>query len=90
MHFNALRFAHNYETIAAAFPAGKPRPIEILYGDGGDIPEELVTPLYDILDRLAVNIPYQHGDFMLLDNIYTAHGREPFTGKRDVQVGLMF
>ena len=90
MHFNAVRFAHNYETIAAAFPAGKPRPIEILYGDGGDIPEELVTPLYDILDRLEVNIPYQHGDFMLLDNIYTAHGREPFTGKRDVQVGLMF
>jgi hypothetical protein len=27
---------------------------------------------------------------MLLDNIYTAHGREPYTGFRDVQVGLVF
>lgn len=90
MHFNAVRFAQNYEKIAQTFPAGRPRPIEILYGDGGDIPEELVTPLYDILDDLAVNIPYKHGDFMLLDNIYTAHGREPYTGERNVQVGLMF
>ena len=50
----------------------------------------MVEPLYGILDRLAVNVPYEHGDFMLLDNLYTGHGREPFTGKRDVQVGLMF
>lgn len=90
MHFNAARLAENYEKIVTAFPAGRPRPIEILYGDGGDIPEDLVTPLYEILDNLAVNIPYEHGDFMLLDNIYTAHGRQPYTGNRNVQVALMF
>jgi alpha-ketoglutarate-dependent taurine dioxygenase len=90
MHFNAARLEHNYQVLADAFPADRPRPIEILFGDGGQIPEELVTPLYPILDALAVNLPYQHGDFMLLDNIYTAHGREPYTGFRDVQVGLVF
>ena len=90
MHFNRARFGDNFDRLAQTFPGGRPRPIEILFGDGGDIPEDMVTPLYDILDRLAVNVPYEHGDFMLLDNIYTGHGREPFTGKRDVQVGLMF
>lgn len=90
MHFNRARFGENYDRLALAFPGGRPRPIEILFGDGGDIPEDMVTSLYDILDGLAVNVPYQHGDFMLLDNLYTGHGREPFTGKRDVQVGLMF
>jgi alpha-ketoglutarate-dependent taurine dioxygenase len=90
MHFNRARLAQHYDQIAAAFPGGRPRPIEILFGDGGDIPEELVTPLYGILDSISVNIPYQHGDFMLLDNIYTAHGREPYTGERNVQVALMF
>ncbi|WP_337186304.1 TauD/TfdA family dioxygenase [Phenylobacterium sp.] len=90
MHFNRARLDRNYDKLNAAFPAGRPRPIEILYGDGGDIPDDLVTPLYDVLDALAVNLPYEHGDFMLLDNIYTMHGRQPYTGKRDVQVGLVF
>ena len=90
MHFNEARLAQNYDKLNNAFPGGRPRPIEILFGDGGDIPEDMVTPLYDILDGLAVNLPYEHGDFMLLDNIYTAHGRQPFTGTRDVQVGLVF
>jgi alpha-ketoglutarate-dependent taurine dioxygenase len=90
MHFNAARLEHNYQVLADAFPGGRPRPIEILFGDGGEIPEDLVTPLYPILDALAVNLPYRHGDFMLLDNVLTAHGREPYTGHRDVQVGLVF
>ncbi len=90
MHFNRARLDRNYDKLNAAVPAGRPRPIEILYGDGGDIPDDLVTPLYDVLDALAVNLPYEHGDFMLLDNIYTMHGRQPYTGKRDVQVGLVF
>lgn len=90
MHFNAARLGDHYAPLAEAFPASRPRPIEILYGDGGDIPDDLVTPLYPILDALAVNVPYRHADFMLLDNTYTAHGREPFTGDRNVQVALMF
>lgn len=90
MHFNAARLAQHYDLYMEAFPPGRPRPAEILYGDGSDIPEELVTPLYGILDDLAVNIPYRPGDVMLVDNIYTAHGREPFTGHRDVQVALLF
>ncbi|HEX4199649.1 MAG TPA: TauD/TfdA family dioxygenase [Caulobacteraceae bacterium] len=90
MHFNEARLEGNFPMLAEAFPGGRPRPIEILYGDGGDIPEALVTPLYPILDALAVNLTYEHGDFMLLDNIFTAHGRERYTGERNVQVGLVF
>jgi hypothetical protein len=90
MHFNKARLENNYDKLNTAFPTGRPRPIEILFGDGGDIPEDMVTPLYPILDDLAVNLPYEHGDFMLLDNIYTAHGRQPYSGTRDVQVGLVF
>jgi Taurine catabolism dioxygenase TauD, TfdA family len=29
------------------------------------------------------------GDVLLIDNIYTGHGRTPFTGHRDVQVALV-
>ncbi len=90
MHFNRTRLDNLYDKLATAFPAGRPRPIEILYGDGGDIPEALVEPVYALLDELSVNVPYRAGDLMLLDNFHCAHGREPYTGHRDVQVALAF
>lgn len=90
MHFNPTRLGANYDMLASRFPAGRPRPIEILFGDGSDIPDALIEPLYATLDDIAVNIPYQAGDIMLVDNHYCAHGRQPFTGQRDVQVALAF
>ena len=90
MHFNAARLEGLYEKLATAFPAGRPRPIEILFGDGGDIPDAMVEPVYAVLDALSVNIPYRAGDLMLVDNFHCAHGREPYTGHRDVQVALAF
>ena len=32
--------------------------------------------------------PWQAGDLLLVDNIRTAHSREPFEGPREVLVGL--
>lgn len=95
MHVNRTRLSHNYSEAAIdrlfeQFPVGRPRPVEILYGDGSAIPDELVTPLYSMINRIAVNIPYRDNDMLMVDNLYTAHGRQPFIGKRDVQVALVF
>ncbi|MEV4920155.1 TauD/TfdA family dioxygenase, partial [Streptomyces tirandamycinicus] len=32
--------------------------------------------------------PWQPGDLMLVDNIRTAHSREPYEGPREILVGL--
>jgi alpha-ketoglutarate-dependent taurine dioxygenase len=32
--------------------------------------------------------PWRSGDLLLVDNIRTAHGREPFDGPREVLAGL--
>ncbi|TLZ54349.1 MAG: TauD/TfdA family dioxygenase, partial [Gammaproteobacteria bacterium] len=32
--------------------------------------------------------PWQAGDLMLVDNLRTAHGREPFEGSRQVLVAM--
>ncbi|MEU4128965.1 TauD/TfdA family dioxygenase, partial [Streptomyces wuyuanensis] len=32
--------------------------------------------------------PWQPGDLMLVDNIRTAHSREPYDGPREILVGL--
>jgi len=33
-------------------------------------------------------VPLRPGDVLLLDNLRTAHGREPYTGVREVAVAL--
>jgi alpha-ketoglutarate-dependent taurine dioxygenase len=35
-----------------------------------------------------VREPWQAGDLMLVDNLRTAHNREPYGGERQVLVGL--
>ena len=30
--------------------------------------------------------PWRQGGLTILDNVYTFHGRNPYTGRRDVQV----
>jgi alpha-ketoglutarate-dependent taurine dioxygenase len=59
------------------------------YGDGGEIPLELLEPINPMLRELAVTFSWSHGDIMLIDNYLVGHGRMPFTGKRDIQVVLL-
>ena len=41
-----------------------------------------------IYEAHTVREPWQAGDLMLVDNIRTAHSREPFEGPREVVVAL--
>jgi hypothetical protein len=67
----------------------RPRPYQVHFGDGGAIPLEDVDPLMPILMADTAAIPYQKGDILMVDNILTFHGRNPYTGHRDVQVALL-
>lgn len=67
----------------------RPRPYVTSYGDGGEIPARFVSGLYPVLGAATVAFPWSHGDLLLIDNLRVAHGRNAFTGKRDVQVALL-
>lgn len=69
--------------------ANRPRPYCTTYGDGGAIPEALVSSLYPVLSEQTVAFAWSHGDVLLIDNFRTAHGRNAYTGRRDVQVALL-
>ena len=69
--------------------AGRPRPYHVTYGDGSPIPLERHRAVDAGLKTVAVGSPWESGDVMIVDNVYTAHGRNPFTGHRDVQVALL-
>src|SRR6185436_13242198 len=68
----------------AAFEAqyrGRPKPYDVLFGDGEPIPEEEVLAIYPLLESVTVAFPWQAGDVMLVDNVNTAHGRNPYAGE---------
>jgi hypothetical protein len=63
-------------------------PFNTRFGNGGPIGAEVVKKINDAYEANTVREPWQAGDLMLVDNVRTAHGREPFEGSREVLVAL--
>ncbi|WP_274912030.1 TauD/TfdA family dioxygenase [Streptomyces sp. WZ-12] len=63
-------------------------PFNTAYGNGEPIEEDVIDLLNTTYTTHTAREPWQSGDLLLVDNIRTAHSREPFTGTREVLVGL--
>ncbi len=63
-------------------------PFTTRFGNGEEIGPDVVELLNRVYAANTVREPWQAGDLMLLDNIRTAHSREPFTGAREVLVAM--
>jgi alpha-ketoglutarate-dependent taurine dioxygenase len=55
-------------------------PFDTWFGDGGAIDEAAWRSILDAYDAVTVRLPWRAGDLLLLDNLLTAHGREPYAG----------
>jgi alpha-ketoglutarate-dependent taurine dioxygenase len=63
-------------------------PTNTFYGDGSPIEPEVMAQLREAYRRETVSFPWQKGDLLVLDNMVVAHGRAPFSGPRQVLVGM--
>lgn len=63
-------------------------PFTTAYGDGQPLGEEVVELLNEVYTAHTKRDPWQDGDLLLVDNIRTAHAREPFQGPRQILVAL--
>jgi alpha-ketoglutarate-dependent taurine dioxygenase len=61
-------------------------PRTAYYGDGSAIEPETIAAIHEAFHKAAVLFPWKQGDLLLLDNMLTAHGRQPYTGDRKVVV----
>jgi alpha-ketoglutarate-dependent taurine dioxygenase len=63
-------------------------PYNTWYGDGTPIEPEVIEAIRQAYLAEKVKYRWQVGDAALLDNMYIAHAREPYTGSRRVVVAM--
>ncbi len=75
--------------IEAAYGTTTPRAYSVRFSNGEPLSEAEFMDIHAEFESRKVAFPWAAGDVMLLENRLTAHGRNPFTGARDVQVMLI-
>ena len=63
-------------------------PFNTRFGNGDPVDADVVQAINDTYERHTARQPWQAGDLLLVDNVRSAHGREPFEGPREVVVAL--
>jgi alpha-ketoglutarate-dependent taurine dioxygenase len=63
-------------------------PRNVYFGDGAAIDSADLDLICEAYEQEKVAFQWEPGDVLLLDNMLTAHARNPFTGERQVVVGM--
>lgn len=63
-------------------------PYDVIFGDGSRLPADAVEASVNIIEDLSVDIAWQKGDLMIVDNFAVMHGRRPYKPPRRVLVFL--
>ncbi len=63
-------------------------PRNVYFGDGTQIPDQVIQQISEVYENLCVELPWQKGDLIALDNMLVAHARRPFSGERKILVAM--
>lgn len=63
-------------------------PRNVYFGTGQRIDPDVIAHINRVYEMESVNFSWRKGDILMVDNMLTAHGRNPFTGDRMVVVGM--
>ncbi|BBU32955.1 syringomycin biosynthesis enzyme (plasmid) [Burkholderia sp. THE68] len=63
-------------------------PRNVHYGDGAPLEADALAEIRAVLDDQRITFPWLTGDVLMLDNMLTAHARDPFEGPRKVVVAM--
>jgi hypothetical protein len=64
-------------------------PSDTFFGDGSEISFQEYSEIKEAYEIEKVVFPWQEGDVLLLDNMLTAHGRNPYKGDRKIVVSIV-
>lgn len=75
--------------INSLLPAKAISPDVVSFDDGIDINEETMSELNEIAEKITVEINWQKGDILMVDNTRIMHGRRAFVDdKRDIYIRM--
>lgn len=63
-------------------------PRNVYYGDGSAIEDSIMDEIRDVYWRVSVAFVWAAGDILMLDNMLTAHARNPYVGPRRIVVAM--
>jgi hypothetical protein len=63
-------------------------PYHTTFGDGGAIADRTIDTILAAYAAATVAFDWRAGDLLILDNMRWAHGREPYTGPREVWTAM--
>jgi alpha-ketoglutarate-dependent taurine dioxygenase len=63
-------------------------PSNTYFGDGETIPDDVMDHIRACYRDSGSRFDYHEGDVLIVDNMLTAHGREPFTPPRQIVVAM--
>jgi len=86
-HVSGLQ-PHVRSALMEAVDAESSLPRDARYGNGAAIPDAVLDAVRDAYAAERLFFEWQAGDVLVVDNMMVAHGREPYTGEREVLVGM--
>jgi alpha-ketoglutarate-dependent taurine dioxygenase len=89
LHTNEVYDLPGYREIAAVISAKQEQPSGHFLDNGEKLTADEAKTIRSIFDEIEIAWPWQNGDVMILDNLQVAHGRNPFTGPREIMVALL-
>jgi hypothetical protein len=63
-------------------------PRDCQFGDGSAIPDSMMRELLDAYASIERSFDWQAGDVLAIDNVLSAHARDPYTGQRRLLVAM--
>ncbi|MFN6484869.1 MULTISPECIES: non-ribosomal peptide synthetase [unclassified Nostoc] len=63
-------------------------PRNVYYGDGTPIEDSAIAEINEVYQQSQTSFLWQKSDILMLDNMLTAHGRNPYLGYRKVVVAM--
>ncbi len=87
LHHIAYLDAEVRESLLSTF--GKQQlPRNVYYGDGTSIEDSVIAEINEVYQQSQTSFPWEQGDILMLDNMLTAHGRNPYIGPRKIVVAM--
>lgn len=75
--------------INSLLPTKHTNPNSVLFDDNSEIPDDIISELNGIADKITKKISWQTGEILMVDNTRIMHGRRAFSdNQRDIYVRL--